>query len=148
MSARNKEHVRRVIEEVYNGGNLDLVDQVAASDLVIHAPSQEIRGREGAKQFVATLRTAFPDLHFTIEHQVAEGDIVMTNWTARGTHAGAFKNLPPTGREIRLTGADIDRVVEGKVVECWSHLDELGLMRQLGAVDANDRSSDDAGGRK
>jgi predicted ester cyclase len=136
MSEQNKAHMRRVLEEVYNCGNLGLVDEVSASDLVIHTPSQEIHGREGAKQYVATLRTGFPDLHFTIEDQVAEGDMVVTRWTARGTHAGGFQGIPATGREIRLAGTDIDRIVGGKVVECWAHVDEFGLMRQLRVVEA------------
>jgi steroid delta-isomerase-like uncharacterized protein len=136
MSEQNKAHIRRVIEEVYNRGDLALVDEVAASDLIIHAGPQDIRGREGAKQYVAALRAGFPDLRFTIEDQVAEGDTVVTRWTARGTHAGEFQGVPATGREIRITGTDIDRIVGGKVTECWAHLDELGLMRQLGVVEA------------
>ena len=135
MSEQNKAHIRRVIEEVYNRGDLAVVDEVAASDLVIHASSQDIRGREGAKQYVTTLRAGFPDLHFTIEDQVAEGDMVVTRWTARGTHTGSFQGVPATGRKIQLMGTDIDRIVDGKVVECWAHVDELGLMRQLGVVE-------------
>jgi steroid delta-isomerase-like uncharacterized protein len=136
MSEQNKARIRRVIEEVYNRGDLDLVDEVAASDLIIHAASQDIRGREGAKQYVATLRAGFPNLHFTIEDQVAEGDTVVTRWTARGTHGGEFQGVPATGREVLMTGTDIDRMAGGRVVECWSHADELGLMRQLGAAEA------------
>jgi steroid delta-isomerase-like uncharacterized protein len=136
MSEQNKAHIRRVIEEVYDRGDLRVVDEVAASDLVIHAPSQEIRGREGAKQYVAALRAGFPDLRFTVEDQVAEGDMVVTRWTARGTHGGEFQGVPATGREIRLAGTDIDRIAGGKVVECWAQVDELGLMRQLGVLPA------------
>jgi steroid delta-isomerase-like uncharacterized protein len=134
MSEQNKARIRRVIEQAYSRGDLSVVDEVAAKDLVIHAPSQEIRGREGAKQYITMLRTAFPDLHFAIEDQIAEGDMVVTRWTARGTHKGQFQNLPATGREIRLVGTDIDRMVDGRVVECWAHVDELGLMQQLGAI--------------
>jgi steroid delta-isomerase-like uncharacterized protein len=136
MSERNKAHIRRVIEEVYNRGDLDVVDEVAASDLVIHASSQDIRGREGAKQYVAALRAGFPDLHFTIEDQVAEGDMVVTRWVARGTHAGEFQGIPATGKKVRLAGTDIDRLIGGKVAECWAHVDELDLMRQLGIIAA------------
>jgi steroid delta-isomerase-like uncharacterized protein len=136
MTEENKARIRRVIEEVYNRGDLDVVDEMAASDLVIHAASRDIRGRDGAKQYVAALRTGFPDLRFTVEDQVAEGDMVVTRWAARGTHRGEFQGVPATGREIRLAGTDIDRITGGKVVECWAHVDELGLMRQLGAVEA------------
>ena len=136
MSEQNKAHIQRVIEEVYNRGNLSVVDEVAARDMIIHAPSQDIRGSEGAKQYVSAFRAGFPDLHFTIEDQVAEGDTVVTRWTARGTHRGEFQGVPATGRKIQLAGTDIDRIVGGKVVECWAHVDELGLMRQLGVVKA------------
>jgi predicted ester cyclase len=136
MSQDNKARIRRVIEEVYNRGDLDLVDEVATADLVIHAGPQDIRGRDGAKQYVAALRAAFPDLRFTIEDQIAERDMVVTRWSARGTHRGAFQGVAATEREVRLAGADIDRIVGGKVVECWAHVDELGLLRQLGAVGA------------
>ncbi|MFU0507607.1 ester cyclase [Pseudaminobacter sp. NGMCC 1.201702] len=144
MSELNKAQIRRVIDNVYNRGDLAFIDEVAASDLVIHASSQEILGREGAKQYVAELRAGFPDLHFTVEEQIAEGDMVVTRWTARGTHRGKFQRIPATGRGIQLTGTDIDRLVAGKVVECWAHVDELGLMRQLGAVEAGAAESNRA----
>lgn len=134
MSEQNKAQIRRVIEQAYSRGDLGVVDEVAASDLVIHASSQDIRGREGAKQYVTMMRAAFPDLHFTIEDQIAEGNMVVTRWTARGTHKGSFQGIPATGREIRLMGTDIDRMTDGKVVECWAHVDELGLLQQLGAI--------------
>jgi steroid delta-isomerase-like uncharacterized protein len=138
MSEQNKARIRRVIEEAYSRGDLSVVDEVAASDMIIHASSQDIHGREGAKQFVTMFRTAFPDLHFTIEDQIAEGDMVVTRWTARGTHKGSFQGVAATGREVRLNGTDIDRMTNGKVVECWAHVDELGLMQQLGAVGADE----------
>ena len=134
MSEQNKTLVRRVIEEVYNQGNLAVVDELAAGDLLIHMTSQEIRGREGAKQYVAALRAGFPDLQITIEDQIAEGDRVVTRWTACGTHMGQFQGIPPTGKEVRVVGTDIDRIADGKTVECWSHVDELGMMQQLGAI--------------
>ena len=137
MSEQNKARIRRVIEEAYSRGDLSVVDEVAASDMVIHALSQDIRGREGAKQLVTMFRTAFPDLQFTIEDQIAEGDMVVTRWTARGTHKGNFQGVPATGRQIRLVGTDIDRMTDGRVVECWAHVDELGLMQQLGAIKAD-----------
>ena len=114
MSERNKAQVRRVIEEIYNRGDLAVVDELAASDLVIHASSQDIRGRDGAKQYVAALRAGFPDLHLTVEDQVAEGDMVVTRWTARGTHTGAFQGIPATGKAVRVAGTDIDRIIDGK----------------------------------
>ncbi len=103
---------------------------------MIHAspPGEEIHGREGIEQFYGALRAAFPDLRITIEDQVAEGDRVVTRWTARGTHTGAFQGIPPTGKQGRMTGIDIDRIADGKVVECWVNSDDLGLLQQLGVI--------------
>ena len=136
MSEQNKTVVRRAIEEVYNQGNLDIVDELVSGDFVAHAASEDIHGPAGMKQFVASLREAFPDLHLTIDDQVAEGDRVVTRWTARGTHAGTFQGIPPTGKRGTMTGIDIDRVVGGKAIECWTNADYLGLLQQLGVVPA------------
>lgn len=89
--------------------------------LVVHSspPGDEIHGPEGVKQFYATLHTVFPDIHFLIEDQFAEGDRVVTRWSARATHTGQYRGIPPTGKQFRVTGIDIDRIVGGKVVECW-----------------------------
>lgn len=136
MSERNKALVRRGVENVWNGRNLDVIDEVVASDFIIHAvsPDKEIHGREGVRQQFSRLRTAFPDLHFTIEDHIAEGDRVVTRWTAQGTHLGEFQGIPPTGKRVMLTGIDIDRVADGKFVECWMNMDELGPLQQLGVV--------------
>ncbi len=136
MSQENKALIRRAIEEVYNQGNLATIDELVASDFVMHAPSGDIPGPAGAKQFVTMLREAFPDLHLTIEDQVADGDRVVTRWTSEGTHLGEFQGIPPTGKHGTMTGIDIDRVVDGKVVECWVNEDDLGLLQQLGVIPA------------
>lgn len=138
MSHDNTMLVRRAIEEVWNGGNYDNLSDFVADDIVIHAspPGEEIHGREGIMQFYGALRAAFPDLHFTIEDQIADGDRVVTRWTASGTHNGEFQGIPPTGRTVRITGIDIDRFAGGKVVECWPEANELGLLQQLGVLPA------------
>lgn len=136
MSEQNKALVRRGVENVWNGRNLDVIDEVVANDFVIHAasPDKEIHGREGVRQQFAGLRAAFPDLHFMIEDHIAEGDRVVTRWAAQGTHQGTFQGVPATGKRITLTGIDIDRIADGKVVECWMTMDELGLLQQLGVI--------------
>ena len=136
MSEQNKALVRQAVEEVWNGRNFTNLGAFVASDIVIHAtlPEAEIHGPEGIREFYGALHNAFPDLRFTIEDQIAEGDRVVTRWTATGTHTGAFQGLPPTGTRIKLTGIDIDRIVNGKVIECWPNADELGLLQQLGAL--------------
>lgn len=138
MSEHNKALVRRGVEQVWNGANFDAADEIVAHDFVVHAsrPGNEIHGSEGAKQYFAMLHQAFPDLKFTIDDHIAEGDRVVTRWSARGTHKGEFQGIPPTGKEVTLSGIDIDRIAGGKIVECWMNLDELGLLQQLGVIPA------------
>ncbi len=138
MSQQNAMLVRRAIEEIWNRGNYAALNDFVAADIVVHAatPGEEIHGPEGIKRFYGMLRTAFPDLRFTVEDQIAEGDRVVTRWTATGTHDGEFQGIPPTGKQVRLTGIDIDRLADGKVVECWPEVNEVGLLRQLGALPA------------
>ena len=137
MSEENKDLVRREIEELFNqGGNLDVAEEVYAPDFVGHDPTTaDIRGVEGAKQFAATMRSAFPDLTCTVEDQVAEGDKVVTRWSARGTHQGDTEDLGlATGNRMEITGVAIERFSDGKVAESWDHYDALGMMQQLGLV--------------
>lgn len=134
MSEQNKIVIRRAFEEVYNQGKLDVVDDLVSGDFVAHTSSEDIHGPAGMKQFVASLRDAFPDLQVTIDDQVADGDKVVTRWTARGNHTGTFRGIPPTGRQGTMTGIDIDRIVGGKAVECWTTANELGLLQQLGVI--------------
>lgn len=136
MSQQNLELARRAIDEVWNRGNYAALPSLASEDVVIHAASNDIRGHEGIRQFYEAFRRAFPDLHFAIEDQLADGDRVVTRWSARGTHTGSFHGLPATGRKVKLAGIDIDRFVDGKVVECWPMADEAGLLRQLAAPTA------------
>ena len=143
MSETNKALVRRAIKDVWNGGDFAAVDALVTRDVLIHGSlaGNDIHGPEGIRQFYGALRGAFPDIHFTIDDQVAEGDLVVTRWTARATHKGAFQGIPPTGKQINLAGIDIDRIVNGKVVECWPVADELGLLQQLGALPASEMSA-------
>lgn len=136
MSERNKAIVRRAIEEVYNAGDLAAVDELVSDDFVAHSPAQEVHGPQEMKQYVRALREAFPDLRLTINDQVAEGHKVVTRWTAEGTHTGTFQGIPPTGRHGTMSGIDIDYVIDGKTVECWTLGDNLSLLQQLGVIPA------------
>jgi steroid delta-isomerase-like uncharacterized protein len=134
MPEQNKTIARRAFEEVQSRGNLALVDELVAGDYVGHTPLKEIHGPEGAKQFFSMLREAFPNMQVTVEDQIAEGDKVVTRWTGRGTHKGHFQGMPPTGRQMTMTGITIFRIAAGKLVEGWTNADMLGLMQQLGVV--------------
>ncbi len=138
MSAEeNKAVVRREIEEIFDHrGNLDAAEEIYAPDYVGHEPTTgDIRGIEGAKQFAADYRKAFPDVETTIEDQIAEGDKVVTRFRARGTHQGDTEDFgPATGNRIEVTGISIAQLADGKIVEDWTNYDALGLLQQLGLV--------------
>ena len=137
MSEENKAVVCREMEELFNHtGNLDAVDEIIAPDYVGYEPTSGVtRGIEGARQFAATYREAFPDLQNTIEDMVAEGDKVVVRFRARGTHQGETEVFgPPTGKLMDITGITIKRVSGGKIVESWTNFDALGMMQQLGLI--------------
>jgi steroid delta-isomerase-like uncharacterized protein len=129
----NKAHVRRGFEAV-NQKNLAVFDELLTPDVVFHTASTTMQGLEAYKQFLSMYMTAFPDLHFTIEDMIAEGDTVVARFTTRGTHQGNLMGIPPTGKQVSGTGMFIDRIVNGKGVEQWFNTDDLGLMQQLGVV--------------
>ncbi len=136
MSKQNKDIARRVYEEVANTGNLALLDQLMAANIVYHGPGMEIKGVQGAKEMINGYRTAFPDLRMTVEDQVAEGDKVVTRWSARGTHRGDLQGIAPTGKKVTVTGINIDRIAGGKIAEEWEIFDLMGMMQQLGVIPA------------
>jgi predicted ester cyclase len=120
----NKALVRREQEELWNHtGNLDAAEELFASEQA-----------EAAKQEAADFRLGFPDVVSTIEDLIAEGDKVAARWRARATHQGEYAGIPPTGKEVEFTGISVYRIEEGKIAESWTVEDELGLMRQIGAV--------------
>jgi steroid delta-isomerase-like uncharacterized protein len=131
----NKILVGRFYEEVFNERNLDAIDALVARDTVDHGafPGQA-PGAAGVKQTCGMILAAFPDLHLTVEDQVAEGDRVVTRWTARGTHGGAFMGIASTGKPVSTTGIGIDRVAASQLAETWMQWDSLGLLQQLGAL--------------
>jgi steroid delta-isomerase-like uncharacterized protein len=128
----NKAVVGRLVEEVWNRANYDLVDDLVAEEYVGH-PSGVV-GTDAYRKYYLDLRGAFPDLRFTVEDQIAEGDKVVTRWTCGGTHQGPFAGLQPTGRKGSIAGTSTHRLAGGKVVECWTNMDDLGLLQQLGAI--------------
>ena len=142
MSEENEVVVRRVIEEVLNRGRTDLLAELVAADHIGHDPLGEHYGPEGLRIAVAEFRNAFPDLQVTVDDLVTEGDRVAHRFTLRGTHAGPFMGIPPTGRVVTASGIAIDRFAGGKVAESWVSFDALNLLRQMGASPALRRSAD------
>jgi predicted ester cyclase len=133
-----KTRSRRIHDEVFCQGDLDLLDQLISPDIVHHVPPpQPGPGPEGVKDFVRMIRSAFSDLHVVSQNELAEGDKVLIHSTSSGTHTGEFMGVAPTGRRVEFDVVDINRFgSDGKIVEHWAVVDELGLMQQLGAVPA------------
>src|SRR5215470_5896756 len=126
----NKALVRRFYEEVVNQKKTAALDQFFASNIVDHsAPPGMPEGIEGSRQMIGMYLTAFPDLHFTVEDMIAEGDKVVARVTSRGTHQGEFMSIPPTDKQRTVTSIDIWRIAGGKLVERWNNSDTLGLLQ-------------------
>jgi predicted ester cyclase len=133
---QNRANFRAIPEQVINQGDFDAADQLFATDYIDHAslPPGLPSGVTGVKAFFALLRSAFPDLHYTVEVLLAEDDLVAGHVTVTGTHTGELMGIPPTGRMVRWTETHIGRFVDGKLVEHWSDNDQLSMLQQLGVI--------------
>ena len=137
MSEANKTLVRRWFEEVWNQGREETIDELFASTGVGYGlgdTEAPVHGPPGVKPFVRNLRGALPDLHMKIEDILAEGDKVTVRVTAEGTHKGGNLGVAPTGGRVHVEGIVIVRIANGQIVEGWNSWDQLGLLRQIGAL--------------
>src|SRR5687768_12517815 len=125
MSAQeNKALVRREQEELWNHtGDLDAAEELFAAGQA-----------EAAKQEAADFRRGFPDVTSTIDDLIAEGDKVVARWRSHAPHQGDYMGIAPSGKEVEFTGISVYRIEEGKIAESWTVEDQLGLMRQIGAI--------------
>lgn len=130
----NKAHIRRVIEDLYSRGDLSAAEELYDTNYIRHDPATPDvgTGLSAIKQVVNTYRTAFPDLNLTVEDMVAEGDKVLGRWSARGTHQGDLQGIAPTGKRFEIAGLTLMHIVDGRIVEEWTHWDVLGMLQQLG----------------
>jgi steroid delta-isomerase-like uncharacterized protein len=134
-SKSNAAAARRILEEGFNEGRVEVFDELCTEDVVTHDPAapEDVRGVEAQKERTLGYRTAMPDLVCTIEDLIADGDTVVTRWTARGTNDGELMGMPPTHRQVEITGISIDRFnSDGRIVETWDQWDNAGFMGQLG----------------
>ena len=134
-SDEHKAIAARVFADIMQGGQLHLIAALFTPDVVGHDPGQEFRGRAALTHGLASLRAAFPDLQFTVEDMVADGDKVAVRYTGQGTQQGLFRGIPPTGKRMCYTGILIWRFAAGQIAEHWAEPDLLGLLQQLGALD-------------
>src|SRR5712692_3028623 len=134
MSTEENKAVIRRFWEAVNQGYLNALDDTLAASYKGRMPGLEPLDCAGVKDVVAQYRSAFPDLHVTIDDMIAEGDKVATRVTMVGTHQGEFQGIAPTGKQVSVTGLHIDRVLYGRSVRTWTNLDALGLLQQLDAL--------------
>ncbi|MFC9331683.1 ester cyclase [Kitasatospora sp. NPDC057015] len=129
----NREIVRAFIDALFTQGDLAAVDEYLAEDFLNHDPPFDVdTGREGMRRAAAVFRDAFPDWQATPDLLIAENDLVAEHFSATGTQRGELLGAPPTGRTVTLRGINIFRIRDGRIVERWGRLDELGFLRQLG----------------
>ncbi len=135
----NKAFMRRFYEEVMNQKNVAVIDEFFVPNFVNHSASQlglPAGDLQHVTQFLSVVMQSFPDLHYTVEDLVAEGDKVAVRLTLTGTQHGAFMGIPATGKHATISDFEIFRITNGKAVECWVQVDFLGLLQQLGVVPA------------
>ena len=134
MSADTKEKLQQIYAAI-NANTLDDLDSLIAVDLVDHSPGPGATpGLAGTKQTLSMFHAVFADLRITTDDMIADGDMVVVRMTMQGTNTGEFMGLPPTGQQVTMSGIEMFRLVDGKVVERWAEFDMLSLMQQLGAM--------------
>jgi steroid delta-isomerase-like uncharacterized protein len=132
---RTETLIYRIFDQAFNQGNLAVVDELLAPDHFTHiAIGGAPQGPAGLKWLAAMFRTAFPDLHCTVEAEIREVDQCAAHWTLHGTHQGRFLGNPPTGKRIQMQGIIFARLEAGRIAEDWMLIDQMGLLQQLGII--------------
>jgi predicted ester cyclase len=139
MAEVNRILARGFVEGI-NRGRLD--PELYSPDFVYHDPFGQTTDFEGADENIAMFVTGFPDLNVAMEDEVSEGNRVVVRWTARGTHRGEFMGIPPTGNRATWTETHVCRIADGKLVEHWANLDQLGMLQQLGVIPPPEQSEE------
>jgi predicted ester cyclase len=127
--------VRQIVDQASNQGNLTTVDELVSADLTTHLSSWGLpASRLGLKQMITILRSAFPDLLCIVEDEISEGDKLAALWTLHGTHKGFYLGNLPTDRTVVVAGIIFARTENGRIVENWILIDQIGLLQQLGII--------------
>jgi steroid delta-isomerase-like uncharacterized protein len=141
VSTEENKRLAREAIGIWTTGDLAAADEIYAPDYVNHQhhdpdDPRDLHGVEAMKRFAREFREAFPDFRDSVDIQIAEGNMVATRFTSRGTQKGLFMGVEPTNKKLVWTGITIDRIADGKIVESWANWDMMGLMQQLDAVSA------------
>jgi predicted ester cyclase len=133
---RNKALARRIFEDLFNRGDESWLDELFGPDATLYSPTLDEPGdAEDIKEFVRGLHRGFPDFHAQVEDMIAEKDKVAVRWrTTQQTHNGWYRDLPPTGRKVKMTGVHIFRFADGKLCDTWLEIDALGGVQQMGVL--------------
>ena len=134
MTQENTATMDSWMEHAINGGDLQVVDELAHPDYVYRNPTDELRGADAIKGLFAAYRSAFPDFHVHVDDRFAAGDRMVQAFTITGTHEGEFMGIPPTQKKIRVNGIVMSRFDDGKIVEEWEVIDQLAFLQQLGVA--------------
>jgi steroid delta-isomerase-like uncharacterized protein len=133
MATDNIALMKRFVDEVWNKGNLNVADELSSNAATFHDPiSKDLSTLDAFKKHVQNLRSAFPDIHITIDDITTSGDKVFMRWTGTGTHKGSFMGSGATNKRSVVPGMTTNRIQGGKIVETWMNYDVLGLLQQLG----------------
>ena len=132
---QNKALYRQFLQQVFNEGKLEMVDELLSPDYVLHDPQPGTPpGREAVERIATTFRNGLPDLTIAIDDLVAVGDKVCVRATTRGTHKGTIFGVPATGKFVAISGLTMVRIADGRIAESWVRNDVIGLMKQIGGA--------------
>ncbi len=127
---------RTFFEEVWNQGDPTAVERLSTSDIIAYDAGhpEPVVGLAAEQERIRQYRTAFPDVHFTVKDQIAEGDKVLSRWEVHATHKGELLGIPPTGKSFTVSGMTVDQIANGKIFPSWINWDTLGLLQQIGVI--------------
>lgn len=137
MSEKLKSIILRIVDEAWNNGKLDVMDEFCSTNFIRYIPPfEKVEGLEAFKDYVTSIRKAFPDLHLKMDEFIIEGDNLAARWEWTGMHSGESPRLriPPTGKRVITTGCSLIHFQEGKLIDEWAYSDNLGMLQQLGVI--------------
>ena len=132
----SKARSRQFFEEIITGGHLDQIAELVTPDFILHLPAlpTPVRGQAGLERFVTTMRTAFPDIRYTLEREMCDNTMTALRWHMTGTHRGSFRGIPASGNTVTMQGVSLFRLEDGQIAEIWINENDLGLLEQLTAA--------------